>query len=568
MALVGDGTLSAAFAQWDTGTGDFSISGSFKTPAVFAFEAMMGDTAGSNNILYIDTANTVKLKISATVIITGMVANTSYPFTISRSVNTITFTCNGQSPTIGFGGTSIPWDLFSGFGAAASSKTKATFEGIWTLTDTAGVSRLYNFNQPIGTLIVPDDGAGGFDATITGVTTGGYDGVGADSITITSVSDGDFYNRDNAQNQRLVTISGDNIGAVPTSVEYSLDYGEWVTLDASPSSTYSGTVTITNKQFLQVRGVGTDTSSAVITLTIGLSVVAGWQSNEQGYGINTQSVNQGASSPTPLMYDGVNIITLTDPTATVAGFGGNGGSTWPRISKQYADDGTIICLYNIAKGGSLISDWQKGGANYGKIAPFVNLVGGLGLFTTIGGENDAQSGITQLDMETQLTQLCTDINTDFGCDTYICKFPMKQPAANVATVFAAYDAVVAANSFAKAGGDLSVIDIEIATATGNDGVHLKQDADLSTAADIRYSSQQAGISGSSTLNLLVTGMPAGSYDAVFSAGGVEIYRAPTVFTLGALSLVLPVTAGTRVKGYVDDALNPSADGAYLEGITV
>lgn len=571
MALIGDGTLSAAFTQWDTGTGDFYISGSFKTPSVFAFEAMMGDTAGSNNIFYIDSGNTVKLKISSIVTITGMIASTSYPFTIERVGSIITFTCNGQAPTISFGGTNVPWDLFSGFGASASSKTKAAFEGIWTLTDTAGVSRLYNFNQPVGTLTVPDDGVGEFDATITGVTTGGYDGVGADSIVITSVLDGDFFNRDNALNEKTITITGNNIGAAPTSVEYRLDYGDWITLDASPAATFSGAVTVKNKQFLQVRGVGISTSSATITLTAGLSILAFWQSNEQGYGINTQPVNIGASSHTPLMFDGTNVVSLVDPVATVAGFGGAGGSTWPRIAKQYADSGAIICVYNIAKGGSLISEWQKGGTNYDKIAAFNTKVGGIGLATCIGGENDAQNGITQPSMETQLTQLVADLNTDFGCDTYICKFPMKAPSGNVATVFAAYDAVIAANSFAKDGGDLSVIDIETGTATGNDGVHLKQDDVLTQAANIRYSAQQAGVNGSSTLNLtdVNSSMPDGVYscDIINESTLATISTATNVtFTSNVASLTLPVVIGSSIW-VLNKGNNPPTTGFCFYGVT-
>ena len=32
--------------------------------------------------------------------------------------------------------------------------------------------------------------------------------------------------------------------------------------------------------------------------------------------------------------------------------------------------------------------------------------------------------------------------------------------------------------------------------------------------------------------------------------------------------IVPTLAGSRFKGYVDDNLNPSADGAYIEGVTV
>tara|TARA_R110000868_G_scaffold210375_1_gene460366 strand:+ start:3778 stop:5481 length:1704 start_codon:yes stop_codon:yes gene_type:complete len=566
MALKFDGNGYVSFPAWNSGIGDFRIEGTYKHPATSSFQAIIGSTEGSLRIFYTDTGGTLKLKVSSTATLTGFTADVSYPVIIERVGSSITITANGQSQSFGYAGTNVPWDLFGGFGASASSRFLGSMEGIWTFTDDTGGIRTYDFNQPIGSTVLPDT-TGGFDGTLTGFTTGGFDGSGSDSIVITSTSDGSFFNRDNLQNESVITIAGDNVGAVPTSVECRIDYGDWFTLDAAPTATFSGDVTIKNKQFLQVRGVGVDTVSPVLTLTVGLSIVAGWQSNEQGYGINTQPVNKGASSPTPLMYNGTDIVALVDPVATVAGFGGSGGSTWPRIARHYSENGTAICLYNIAKGGSLISEWQKGGVNYDKIQTFADLVGGVGLFTCIGGENDAQNGITQASMETQLTQLVTDINTDFGCDSYICKFPMKAPSGNVATVFAAYDAVISANSFAKHGGDLSVIDIEIATADGNDGVHLKQDAALTTAADIRYSAQQAGLIENSTLNISVTGIPAGDYETVFSANGVEVYRGLTTYGEGSLSLVLPVPVGVTVKGFVDDDLNPSSNGAYLEGVT-
>lgn len=567
MAFQFDGSGYIQLPQWGSGTGDFTITGSFVYPSSGAFECMLGDVSGSNFLFYADTGNTVKLKISSTVTLTGFVAGTEYPFTISRSGSIITITCNGQSPTIGFGGTNVPWDQFGAFGSAHSSKFTGKLSGIWSFVSSSEADRDYNFNQPIGTADLPET-TSGQDGALTGFVTGDYDGVGADSITIDSLSDGDFLQRQNSNNERLVTVSGSNIGTLPATVEYRLDYGNWTLLDASPTSTYSGDITITGKQLLQVRGTTVDTVSSIINITIGVGVVAFWQSNEQGYGINTQPVELGADKPVPLMYDGTNFVTLVDPVATVAGFGGSGGSTWPRIAKLYSDKGCYFCVYNIAKGGSLISEWQKPGVNYDKIAPFVTKIGGLEFATCIGGENDAQNGITQLDMETQLTQLVTDINTDFGCDTYVCKFPMKQPAANVATVFAAYDAVIANLSFAKAGGDLSVIDIEVATAPGNDAVHLKQDADLTTAANIRFAAQQAGMVESSTANLSISGIPDGSFTTVIDDdNGNRLFRGSLTYSSESSSQLLPIASGSRFKGYVDDNLNPSIDGAYIEGLT-
>ena len=566
MAFKFDGNGYISFDQWDTGTGDFSITGKFKTPASFSFQTLMGDTAGSNNILYVDAGGTLKLKISATATVTGLSADTEYEFSIARVGAIVTLTCNGQSPTIPYGGTSVPWDLFGAFGAAFGGKYTGSMLNVWTLTDDQGVERNYDFNQPIGTTNLPET-TGGFNGTLTGFTTGGYDGFGANSIVVDALSSNqiNFFNRDNLGNEKLLTITGENIGDLPTSIEYRLDYNDWVEVISSPTQFFSFNVSIKNSQFLQVRGTGTGTQTPPLEIHIGLSIVAAWQSNEQGYGLFTQDTNQGASSPQPFMFDGTDIVNLEDPVSTT---GGTGGSTWPRIAKLYADIGTRICVYNRAVGGSLISAWQPDGANYAKIQGFVDKVGGLGLFTTIGGENDAQNGISQNDMEVALTNLVTAINTDFDCNSYICKFPMKAPVGGVATVFAAYDAVISANSFAKSGGDLSVIDIEIATADGNDGVHLKQNADLTTAANIRFAAQQAGMIESSTLNMVNTNTPDGTYSFdIYNESTKELIETKDVtFLSGNGSVSIAVQVGSSVLAKANGA-NPPVTGIAYVGVT-
>ena len=58
MAFVCDGVGNISFPQWDTGVGDFTITGRFKTPSSFAFEAIMGDTAGTSGTDMISNSTT------------------------------------------------------------------------------------------------------------------------------------------------------------------------------------------------------------------------------------------------------------------------------------------------------------------------------------------------------------------------------------------------------------------------------------------------------------------------------------------------------------------------------
>ena len=73
----------------------------------------------------------------------------------------------------------------------------------------------------------------------------------------------------------------------------------------------------------------------------------------------------------------------------------------------------------------------------------------------------------------------------------------------------------------------------------------------------------------STLDINVLGIPNGSYMTVLDqADGTRIQRESIIYTNGAMSAILPIDGGITVKGYVDDSLNPSSNGAYLEGVTV
>ena len=74
---------------------------------------------------------------------------------------------------------------------------------------------------------------------------------------------------------------------------------------------------------------------------------------------------------------------------------------------------------------------------------------------------------------------------------------------------------------------------------------------------------------SSTLDISIEGIPDGSFMTVLDqADGTRIQRGSIVYTDEAMSVTLPIDGGITVKGYVDDSLNPSSNGAYLEGVTV
>ena len=387
-------------------------------------------------------------------------------------------------------------------------------------------------------------------------------GAAGNSIAITSVVDYQCRQR-NGSNQATFTIAGTVSGA--TTVEYRIDAGAWIELDASPTTTFTGSVTVTNQQDVSVR-LSNDTgiTSTVLKLTAAACIAAWWQSNESGRGINNQTVTVGGGNPIPIMYKGGVYSALTDPTGIQ---GSSAGSTWPRIAQQYSDAGIPMCVANVAIGGTAITEWQPAGANYITITDFATAVGGLEFTTSVGGERDTVLGTAQATIEAQLNTTVNALNTAYGTKHYLTYFPGGDGLAGTpSTVWDAFDVVVASNANCLDGGDLRGIDIDIATATGNDGLHLKQDADLDTAGDIRYT--KFTLNGS-TLDLVINAIPDGSYTVTLDEeSGTRLFRGVVAFTDEAASISIPIAQGSTIKGYVDDNSNPSTHGAYIEGITV
>ena len=559
---------------WGSGVGNYSVTGAFKyaAPGSQAFQIILSGS-GTAHILYQDTGNTLKLKHGSTITISGLVVGDDYWYEESRTGNTVTlnvYNYTTSTKTIGsllgtgtlsYGGTSIPYDSF-GATSTGTLPFDGEMSGSWVFIDDASAVRTYEFDQPVGFSTLPDSTLAQ-DGVKSNSNNGNYTGSGTDSISITSHVDGEFIMRSSAKNSKVVTLSGAISGVTPTSVEVSVDYGAWVTIDASPTaSSWSGSVTLTAKQSVRVRGVGASTETLPLVLIVGMTLAAIGDSNQYGYGINLQPVELPALSYQPLMYDGSTLVDVSDPTTA-----GADGSTLPRIVSRYATDGTPVCIYNIGNPGTKASDWKKLGSNYSKLAAFAALVGGIEAITVQLGTNDAAAGVTSASFAADMNSIVDDIALDFSAITLITKFASETVGSvtNRADIFTAIDSVVNSNSNAYAGGDLSGIDISVAANALNDGVHLKLDADLVTAADIIYDANLLAIS--STLNLSITGITAGSYNTLLTADGVEVYNDSATYTAGALSLPVQVAVGSTIKGFVDDAGNPSAHGAYLEGVT-
>lgn len=572
MALQGDGngivTIPLAVA-----TGDFSLTLSdLELTNPSNAEIIIGLFSSNANFIATFNGPTLTSRLN------GNSANGSYSgtagehveYNINRVGTLLTHSANGA--VIGTENNSEPFSLDTFF-----SYNNGIFKYTGLLTgncDMTGFSapdggtptRSYNFEGSGTTLI---DTVSGENGTLSGFTSGGFTAPST-GITITSVSDHQCLQR-NASNQAVFTISGAITGGTATTVEYQLDSGAWQALDASPTTSYTGSVTVTNEQSVSVRWSNdTGITATVNKLKAAACIVVGpAQSNAVSRIINAQTFTVDSGKPTPAMFKAGVYSELSDPTG-VDVQAGSDGSLWPYIAKQYSDAGIPVCFGNVSEGGTSILSWAKGGALYPRISQFGAACGGIEFAIALIGETDSSAGTPTATFKTRYVDVLTDINTDYGCDTYAVYFPVGTGTGttiNVDAVRLGITESIDENAFIKLGGDLSVIDISSATNPLNDNLHIKIDADAITASSIIWSALTAL---SSTINLAATGYPNGTYSTEFyqaTSPLIHIKTENVTFSSGTSSAIIPLAVGTTVYTRIDGATPPST-GVTCYGVTV
>lgn len=481
MSLQFDGTGSVAIPTWQT-TGDFNITGSFTY--VETDGIVIGNLTSTSHFLAVISGGIVRARVSGVDLpdVTGFTDGDVVVFTWSRIGTALLLAIQGKGDSTATGGVGATF-ILSSFGKFSSGFFyTGIISGVFSLTGAGGV-RDYNFSQSPGATTLPDT-TSGQDGTLSGFVTGDF--ITLESITITSLSDDQCRQRDGSGNATF-TVSGE-VSSSATSIESSIDGGiTWQVLDAAPTTSYAGTLIVNGEVDISVRiGNLTATTATRYRIKAAACIAAIWQSNESGRGQNPQTISVGVGNPTPSMYKSGVFSTLADP---VGSEGPAAGSMWPLIAQQFSDAGVPLCVMNSAIGGSVISSWLSGGANYATVTDFATACGGLEFTTSVGGESDSSSGLSTALMVTRLTAMTTSLNTDFGTTHYLTYFPVGTSTGtteNVNNIRTAFDEVIADNAFVKSGGDLTTIDISSATNASNDNLHLKLDEDLATGAAIRY----------------------------------------------------------------------------------
>ncbi|WP_419227439.1 PKD domain-containing protein [Alteromonas sp. OM2203] len=390
--------------------------------------------------------------------------------------------------------------------------------------------------------------------------TGVYGAAGAEpTISITSHTDYACQKIDqngiaNFQVSGVITDLPDG-----ARVFYSLDGGNTsYVLDENPSTTFSGTVPVLKQKNLivWVEGFPNNTSS-VQKITAALVIGAWWQSNEAGRVTNYQTGELSAITTgiTPIMYKDGAFKPLADPV----GQNSSNGSTWPRIATLYANAGLPVCVINVAVGGTSIGRWIPSANDlYPTLIDAITNsgVGGLNMSVCLGGESNSggdygEGASNKATVKNGLNAIINDLYSRYGCDHWLTYFP-RTDYINAASVFEAFDEVIAENPHCHFGGDLRPIDVE----NEGDGTHLKTDAHAIEAADLRYAAFTTEVT-----------QPA-NQPPVANAGPDQSVAAATQFTLDGtgsqdtdgtiVEWRWTQTAGDTVTLNLDDPARPTA----------
>lgn len=564
MALLFDGSGVVNFPEFSE-AGDFLLSGTTAFEANLAI--FIGDWNSPGSWAAVGDSGGIRTKTGTQADLLAVGAPLSAGETIvwewKRIGTTVTFTANGKSKS-GTSTAPLVLNILGDYNGGVLPYT-GLMSGILTLSGTNNATRTYDMDGTGTTLV---DTTSAQNGTLSGFTSGGFQTAPVPTdIVITSLSNDQCRQRDGSGNATF-TVAGTVTGA--TTVEYTIDGSTWLTLDASPTTTFTGNVVINGEVDLTVRisnlPAETDTK---LRLKAAACVAFWWQSNEAGRVVNLFTPTVTGNNPTPSMYKSGVFSVLADPMRTE---GVMDGSMAARMAQVYSDSGIPVCFAVVAVGGTKLGVWRKGTANYTTIQNFHDDCGGMEFTTCVGGESDAMSVVPGASYTANLTQHMTDLNTDFGTNNYLCYIPSDGSngsigAANLAGLNQSFDDVIATNAFCFNGGDLQVIDINANLDPLNDDIHIRLEADAITARDIRLAALPLAV-GISTVNLLNTGTPDGSYiaDIYNNTTKVLLESKSLVFAGGNSSYLSLEAVGTETWTLIEGSNPPTTGMAYI-GVT-
>ena len=318
------------------------------------------------------------------------------------------------------------------------------------------------------------------------------------------------WQRDQSGNAS-VTITGTFTGT-PTTIERQVDAGAWTVADASPTgNVFSDTLSLAEGQYVVGYRFSNDVGVTDTTTRTSVSAqfaMAG-QSNMSGRGTNLQTYapSTGGVNATLFANDYV-YKDLTDPFDSNTGGideainfadSGTAGSWAVRMASKWLENSEVpITLIPVARGGASIAVFTKGDApsngwaknGYDAVVDMITAAGGAELFIWQQGESDSGTTVNTT-YEAALNTLANNIKADLGINTLIIPlhtldagYDGNGTTTGQAAIRAVQIKVASENPNVSIAAPLTSIDSTLGV--NQDGVHLKDDADLETAASIAY----------------------------------------------------------------------------------
>ena len=404
-------------------------------------------------------------------------------------------------------------------------------------------------------------GGGALEGSGSGGSNIGLSLIAADVVVVLSPLESTLFQRNKTTNTSDIFISGTYSGpTAPTAIEASFNGGAFQTIDASPTAgVYSGTL------LSQGVGVGgliirftndTGVSETITDVAIGAKFLFWGQSNFSGRATNAQTYTgtSGFFHKYTVTNDLWEIGSDPFDTDTAS------GSLFPLLANLLVADKSIpVGFIGVASGSTTLSQWVSGQTLNTRMLDYLTDSGGNdieGIASWIG-ESDANAGTIESTFKSQYNSVVDQLETLTGIKSVLCGIAQAGAASDNIRQWT--QDIVGSNTNA-----LQYVDM----AADYTGVHYTTNQETADVAQSLFDGINLAFF-SSIFNVTVTGIPDGSFMTVLDQeDGTRIQRQSETYTSEVLNISLSVNAGTRVKGYVDDALDPSSDGAYLEGVTV
>lgn len=270
-----------------------------------------------------------------------------------------------------------------------------------------------------------------------------------------------------------IPIVGRVLGGGRYDVRASWDGGQEFNIAPGVAGSFSG------KLVNQPAGQGTlvmcTTNVEVANVLAGHVFIVAGQSNADGRGTNLRSYSHASLKAG--MYRNGAWSELADPTGEdPTPF----GSVWPLVATDLLTTLGVPCGFvPTAKGGTAISTWAAGTANYNRMIQRARDAGapnGVKMVLWWQGESDAAASITKAAYETAINNLANSIYSDLGVPLLPAKLQTSSTAAwNATNVNNAITDAATSNDHILPPVDLSALSTD-------DADHLKSNANLAAAA--------------------------------------------------------------------------------------